>query len=180
MVYIVLAVLFLHISVMRIVIRLEAVFDSDEKYTFITVKLFFITVFKYIPTYNRVVDTATDVKKSAEKIKGRLLNYIARAVMALLKRIEVRSLGLRCRVGTGDAASTALVYGSIHSAFDATCSFFDCQKYSEVVPEYDRATLYLDFGGIISLCLADIIYAALSALRVRKKTSAAPLTVSKT
>ncbi|MCH5351215.1 MAG: DUF2953 domain-containing protein [Clostridiales bacterium] len=170
MIYIVLAVLFLHISIMRIVLCFEVFFDSDEKSALVTVKLFFITVFKFTPNYNKVVDTATDVTKTVEKTSGKLLRYLARAGTKLIRRIDFRYLGLICNLGTGDAATTALIFGWINSAFDGACSVLDCDNYSEITPDFDMARFYVDFGGIISLCIADIIYAAISALFVKKKT----------
>ena len=179
MIYVVLTVLFLHISVMRIVIRFEAVFDSDEKYTVVTVKLFFITVFKFSPNYNKIVDTVSGDKKDErdeKKKKSKFIGYITRAAFALLKRIEVRYLGLYCMYGTGDAASTALMYGGICSAFESACSVLGCEKYSEITPDYDNMRVYVDCGGIISLCIADIIYAAVYALvSVNSKRSEKPI-----
>ena len=97
MIYLVLTVLFLHISVMRIVIRFEILFDSDERYALIPVKLFVIPIFRFKPNYNKIVDSVKGDKKEdsgEKKKKSKFTGYIIRAALALLKRIEVRYLGL--------------------------------------------------------------------------------------
>lgn len=173
MIFVVLTVLFLHISVMRIVLRFEIIFDSDERYILITVKLFFITVVKFSPDYKKAVEKFSGNKKEDDgknKKKSKFITYITSVAFAVLKRIEVRYLGVFSDLGTGDAASTALIYGGISSAFESVCSVLGCEKYTEITPDYNNMRFFVDFGGIISLCLADIIYAAVSALFGEKNT----------
>ncbi len=175
MIYIVLTVLFLHISVMRIVIRGEVVFDTDGKSAFVLIKLFFIPIFKLSFDYGKIADYAKSGEKAAEEsIKKRqsmFKRYIVRAGLAFIKRIEVRYIGLSCLIGTGDAASTALLCGGICSVLDGVCDVLGCEKYSDVTPDYDNTHVKADFGGIISFCPADIIYVAISALGKGKSES---------
>ena len=177
MIYLVLTVLFLHISIMRIVIRFETVLDSDDKYVLITIKLFFIPILRLSPNYKKLVDKITGekdiIEKSAkEKIgKRKITSFFIRAALALLKRIDVRYLGLISDFGTGDAASTAVVYGTIKSVFDGICAVLECSGYSRVTPDYENMHIFVDFGGIISLSIADIIIAVISALFNNKKAA---------
>lgn len=167
MLYVVLTVLFLHILAVRLVVKGEFLFSSDDKTAVLSVKLFFIPVLKYSLDYDRIAEKVKSEDRSAEpaekkkpfKVKG----YLIRAGLAFLKRIEVRYIGLRGVLGTGDAASTALLCGGVSSALDGSCAVLGCQKYSEITPDYENMHINMDFGGIISFCLADIIYVAISA-----------------
>lgn len=167
MLYVVLTVLFLHILAVRLVVRGEIVLSSDDKSAVIIVKLFFIPVLKYSLDYGKIEEKVKNVDRTDEteqkKKQSKLKGYLMRAGLAFLKRIEVRYIGLIGELGTGDAASTALLCGGASSAINGSCAVLGCQKYFDITPDYDNMRINVDFGGIISFSLADIIYVAISA-----------------
>lgn len=175
MIYTVTAVIFLHIISLPIVFSVRVDADSDKGFGTVSVKLFFITVFKrsldvdalknslfggsQADDEKRSNDDATDGKRS--KLKA----YAFASAKRALLRLRVRELTVNVRIGTGNAAASAMTVGALRVAFNRACTVLGYVGDAEIEPDYGAEMIRILFSGIFSLCIADIIYAACGALR---------------
>lgn len=174
MIYIVLAVIILHISVLPITVRVSVNVDTDKGRIALRVKLFFIPVFtKYVrlrADENHSSDVqAEKIKNGAEKAQSKIKQvfnaYIKNLTIVLLKRIRVRVMDLIASIGAGDAAVTATAVGMLKIAYSQVCAFLSYNGDAERIrPDYGTDSVFIDFFGIFSLCFADIIFAAFGAI----------------
>lgn len=185
MIYLVIAVFVLHAISLPLVVSGVADIDTDADHAKITVKFMFVPVFiknidvKSIKNKLSGVhyENAEDEKQEQPSEKqsdssGRLKRFLIALVMRILVRIRLRALECKARIGTGDAASSAMTAGSIKIALLQACAFFGTDgKNIEIAPDYNDECLFLDFFGIISLCFADIIFAICATIldTVRKR-----------
>lgn len=188
MTYLVLAVIFLHLAVMPITLRIGLFIDTDRDEGRLSVRLFFIPVFvKNIDVKllgavlrgedYRLHEEASEVekpnkKKNAKKLpNGALVRYMMRFGLNIAGRVRVRRLDVDATIGIGDAAATAVAVGAVSSLYGQMLALTDGAGASRgnIAPDYDTERIYTDIDGIISLCFADIIYAALMAVKFDKK-----------
>lgn len=176
MLYLVLAVFFLHILVLPMVFSAKIDVDSDISHGKIVVKLYFIPIFVkklHFDTLNDILNgvpvevdndkEAENQKKSPSKFKSALKRFFIAVAIRIAKRVRVRELELNAKIGTGDAAATAVTVSSALVAYCQACALLGVSiSEGAITPDYDRSLLFIKFYGIISLCIADIIYAVLS------------------
>lgn len=189
MTYLALAVIFLHLAVMPITLRIGLFIDTDRDEGRLSVRLFFIPVFvKNIDLKRlgavlrgedyRLREDAPAEEKPQKKAKGKgrafdgaLFGYLLRFCTELVKRVRVRRLDVDAAIGIGDAAATAVAVGAVSSFYGQILALTDGAGASRgnIAPDYDTERIYTDTNGIISLCFADIIYAAVKAVKFDKK-----------
>lgn len=188
MTYLVLAVIFLHLAVMPITLRIGLFIDTDRDEGRLSVRLFFIPVFvknidvKLLGAVLRGEDyrlheeaseeEKPNKKKNAKKLpNGALVRYMMRFGLNIAGRVRVRRLDVDATIGIGDAAATAVAVGAVSSLYGQMLALTDGAGASRgnIAPDYDTERIYTDIDGIISLCFADIIYAAIMAVKFDKK-----------
>lgn len=167
MIYIVFAVIFLHFISLPILVGAHFSIDTEKNELAVTVKLFFIPVYSVKRDIKKVLDEA-ESKKGKEKDgggeKSAFKRYIIALGLKLIKRIRVRTLDADGVIGAGDAAASALAVGGLRVVISDCRAVFGCGGSGEINPNYDEERIFLRFNGIISLCIADIIFASLSAV----------------
>lgn len=176
MIYLVIVVFVLHTISLPLVISVVADVDTDADHAKITVRFMFVPVFiknidvkaikSKLNSAYRYDDTVENEKQeqssgtNAPTMNGKLKKFSVALAMRILGRIRVRALECTAKIGTGDAAASAMTAGSIKIAFLQACAFFGFDgKNIQITPDYNDECLFLDFFGIISLCFADIIFA---------------------
>lgn len=188
MTYLVLAVIFLHLTVMPITLRIAFFVDTDKNCGKLSVRLFFVPVFVKSIDVKRLgailrgeelVDGgAKDVKERNAKKTGNkpalsspIVKYLLRFAWETAKRVRVRLLDTDAIIGIGDAAATAVAVGTLSSFYGQLLAVTDSAEVSRggISPDYDTERIYTDIDGIISLCFADIIYAAIKAVKFNKR-----------
>lgn len=89
-------------------------------------------------------------------------------------RVEFSDIFIRAEFGTGDAASTGILYGAIWTlignVYAFLCRFFNI-KFPEVelVPDFNQKTFEIEAEGIIKIRIVHIITAAMCGFKVYKK-----------
>lgn len=179
MIYLALAVIFLHIISLPLVMRTDVNIDSDKNIGAVTVKLFFIPLFKKrislkLPDAldggirKESSDNNLSEKNEPPEKSGAFRKFMFELAAAAAKRVRVREMRVNAVVGTGDAAVTAMIVGSIKIAYSQVCALLGyCDfdgDHTSIRADYDSESIYVDFFGIFSLCFADIIYAVIFAL----------------
>lgn len=190
MIYLVFAVLGLHIISLPIIAGVTVFADSDLKIGKIKIALFGIPIFvKHVDVErltqslkgrtadNDSIDGAKQPeekdkskKKRGGKLKSFLLSFAKHAAM----RVRVRQAELSAIIGADDAAVTATAVGTLRIVYSQVCAFFGLSGASaDISPDYGAERIYFDFFGIFSLCFADIIVAVCAALfdGIVRKTS---------
>ncbi len=187
MTYLVLAVIFLHLTVMPITLCIALFVDTDKNCGKLSVRLFFVPVFVKSIDVKRLgailrgeelgdggaKDDRKDrnAKKSGKKPApiSPIVKYLLRFAWETAKRVRVRRLDTDAIIGIGDAAATAV--GTLSSFYGQLLAVTDSAEVSRggISPDYDTERIYTDIDGIISLCFADIIYAAIKALKFNKR-----------
>ena len=79
---------------------------------------------------------------------------------ALLRSLRIKKLGLNIRIGTGNAAATALSCGALGVIIDALIALSQGRVPHEkiiITPDFDKAHLKLNIDCIIRTRIADII-----------------------
>ncbi len=87
----------------------------------------------------------------------------------IMDKLKISSLNFNVKMGTGDAALTGILYGTIWIAIGSIMTFIGNNLNPErpnivVVPIFGEAQLSIDFNCIISIKLGHIIYAEIKAL----------------
>ncbi len=185
MTYLVLAVIFLHLTVMPITLCIALFVDTDKNCGKLSVRLFFVPVFVKSIDVKRLgailrgeelgdggaKDDRKDrnAKKSGKKPApiSPIVKYLLRFAWETAKRVRVRRLDTDAIIGIGDAAAV----GTLSSFYGQLLAVTDSAEVSRggISPDYDTERIYTDIDGIISLCFADIIYAAIKALKFNKR-----------
>ncbi len=168
MIYLVLAVIFLHLCVLPITMRAHVNVDSDKGRITIVFKLFFAPVFKKCVNIeadardgekiedNEIAESA-DGARATRGFKHALIEYAKNFAVVAAKRVRVRQMDLTAAIGAGDAAVTATAVGMLKIAYSQACAFLNYIGDSDGIrPDYQSEYIFVVF----SLCLADIIYAA--------------------
>ncbi len=186
MTYLVLAVIFLHLTVMPITLCIALFVDTDKNCGKLSVRLFFVPVFVKSIDVKRLgailrgeelgdggaKDDRKDrnAKKSGKKPApiSPIVKYLLRFAWETAKRVRVRRLDTDAIIGIGDAA---VAVGTLSSFYGQLLAVTDSAEVSRggISPDYDTERIYTDIDGIISLCFADIIYAAIKALKFNKR-----------
>ncbi|MBD5132322.1 MAG: hypothetical protein HDT28_07045 [Clostridiales bacterium] len=175
MIYLVVAVLFLHLISLPLVVTMNVDIDYDNDYGLIKFKLWFFTVYKKSVNIGAVkqklegIVVGDESKKTQEEEKSGIKPATKRFLVSLSKRmierVRVRDLDLDLRLGTGDAAVSAFIVGMLKISFESACAIFGIDKEKAVFkPIYDNEYIFLEFFGIFSLSFADIIYAVCATL----------------
>lgn len=112
-----------------------------------------------------------------QKIKGKYTEAkeIIDAVLDCAgDRVEFSDVFIRSKFGTGDAASTGMLYGAIWTlvgnVYAFLCRFFNI-KFPEVelVPNFNEKAFEIETEGIIKIRIVHIITAAMCGFKVYKK-----------
>lgn len=174
MIYLVLAVLFLHIIVVPITVSVDIDVDSDKKSGKIVLKVLFIPVFvkqaniddikKLLYRGKKTEDRGHKKKKWARK--NAFKHLLIDAAFKLLSRIRTREMYMTCMIGTGDGFSTAMTVSTVKIMYSQLCAFlgYSDDTSDGIAPNYDDECIFMRFNGIFSMCFADIIYVMLCAL----------------
>ncbi len=188
MIYLVIAVIFLHIITLPITVKICAKADTDNGTAKITVKLFFIPIYSKIIALEKIkkkifgsngdVDPEEQEEEKEEQADsqaktGAFKKFLSECAVAVGKRIRVRDMDLAALIGTGDAAADAVTVGALRIAYKQACCYFGISSDGDIRPEYNDTVFFFDFFGIFSLCFADIIFAVcgalLSTIRISKR-----------
>lgn len=169
--WIVIAAVILYFLVFRIPIGARFFADGDKEFGEIKASLFFIPVFRkkkdigefkrwlyYGDEQSEARQTDNEKEERGEK-KGAPVGFSVRFSLALLKRVAVHDIYFAARIGTGDAASSALSVGALRVAFGQFCRLVDHGGRADIQPDYREEALFFDFDGIFSLSFADITVA---------------------
>jgi len=96
-------------------------------------------------------------------------NKLSPSIKYMKKKIKITDLKFKLGIGTGDAASTGVLYGIIWvvigSIINITKSYLNINKPRIiVVPVFSQVQLSIDFSCIISMKLGNIINAGIRAI----------------
>ena len=175
MMYLVFAVLGLHIISFPIVIGVTVYINTDENIGKIKIGLFAIPIFTKKINIERLKskifaqeETKSEKKQDNESKSSGFKLFLMDCARRIVTRIRVRNAELVANIGTGDAAVTAMAVGSICVLCEQACAFFCIDgKSAAITPDYGNECIFLDFFGIFSLCLADIIVSVCAALAAK-------------
>ncbi len=171
MIYIVLAVLFLHIVTLPIIFGTEIAVDSDIGIVTAKCRVFGICIFfkklGFEDLKQRLPSSVETSEEVSEKVKrSGLRPFLTAFALNALKRLRIRYAEVEATVGTGDAAATAAVIGVARIAAASACAARGYRgNIGDISPDFDNECVKIDFIGIFSLCIADIIYAVCAAVR---------------
>lgn len=175
MIYLAVALIFLFVISVPITIRINVRVNSDEGIGELAVRLFFIPIFKKrIPSrLNEYIKASENNKteKPPSRKKKKPNGFLMSAALKLLGLIVVRDMELDSKIGTGDAAASAVICGALTVGYGHVCDFLCCEKKGEITPIYDSEALNIRFFGIFSASFADIIYVVAAAVYDRIKKS---------
>ncbi|MCH5165781.1 MAG: DUF2953 domain-containing protein [Clostridiales bacterium] len=179
MLYLVFAVLGLHIISMPIALGVTVFVDTDENIGKLKVCIYGLPIFikklnlerlkaRILDNEGQKGDDDTESEQNDDKEPqkfGAFKRFLLDCVIRIVKRIRVRNSELSARLGTGDAAVTAMTVGSFRVAYSQVCAFFGIsQSCGKIEPDYDTECIKFDYFGIFSLCFADIIVAVSAAV----------------
>lgn len=174
----VLAVLFLHISLLPIIVGAFVEIDSDRRFAALEVRLMFLPVFVKRMSFDEIKENIEHNRKiksqarTAKRSVTRIPKYLKKFGTALLGRIRVQNITVRADIGIPDAAVCACVCAAVDIAYAQACAFFSIPYVKQNVrADYNAERFTGCADGIISVCFADIICAAcLAAFDRRGKT----------
>ncbi len=183
MLYLVLTVISLHLIVMPIVIGVYASVDTVRDEGELRVAFFGLPIFVKHIKPNSVMKkinvkeeagndvNKNDKKKKVGKLAAAVKSFAMSVAVEIVKRIRIRHLRLVGIIGTGDAAITAFIVGTMKIACAQAGAYFGFHgEISNLTPNYDSERLDLAFSGIFSITTADIIYAVCVVLIKKIKT----------
>ena len=124
---------------------------------------FYLFYFIKIPVFNKQLSFISSEKhKAGRNMKKGGKN---KAPLFLLKAINIKSFFLKIDLGTGDAARTALLSGSLKIAAEvfllsvsSRFSSFASPPYCLVNPSFSQKVFTLSLSCITSFCLGKIIF----------------------
>lgn len=167
MVYLVLAIIILHIISLRLTFGAKAYVNTDKNIGVISVKLFFFPIFKKKINIKRLLngkevsqdnDDEQKTEKSGEP--SRFKKFLIDCAIEILKAVCVRTASLQAKIGTGDAAADGMAVGMLRIMYTQFCAFFGFDgDGGKIEPDYNSEILFFDFFGIFSISFADIIFA---------------------
>ncbi len=170
MVYLVLAIIILHIIALPIPFAVKVGVNTDNNVGKISVKLFFIPMFGKKLNVKRLLnggernDERDEQGEREERDSGgkqsRVKGFLKDCAIAIVKSVCVRTANLYAKIGTGDAAADGMAVGLLRIAYAQFCAFFGfAGDGGTIEPCYDAEILIFDFFGIFSISFADIIFA---------------------
>lgn len=176
MTYLVIAVLSLHLLALPLGFAVLLDVDSDKKMGKLKVLFYFLPIFVKKLDLDKILnkfttrdavgseresdeEAETKEDKKSSPFKRKVIKFLIKVGVEAIKRLRVRDLDMDAVIGTGDAALTAYSVGSVGIAYAQACAYFDMPNEGIFKPNYDEVRLYMNFSGIFSLCLGDIIYA---------------------
>ena len=132
----------------------------------------------YVPIARKSIDTErlkaaisgdTEEKTAEEDRRNKKKNGVNKFFFFFLKKLftvlRVRALDINARIGLSDAAVTAVTVGGLRVALFDLCRVLGYRRDTvDITADYDGERLDANFVGIISLCIADIIYAVIAAM----------------
>jgi len=175
MIYLVLAVLILHVISLPLIISVVADVDSDADTARLCLKLFFIPIFvkktNVEGVLDRVIEKTNDGHSQHEqndkksKSNGLAKKFLTAFAWSMVRRIRVRDIELDAKLGLGDAAASACTVGTLQILTEQIKAFFGyAGGQTNISPDYETECIFFDFFGIISICFGDIIYAVCAAI----------------
>ncbi|MDE5562158.1 MAG: hypothetical protein K2J01_01170 [Clostridiales bacterium] len=167
MVYLVLAIIILHIISFRLSFGVKAYINTDKNVGVISVKLFFIPIFRKKINIKRLLRGKEDIKQDNDDEQqeksgkpSRFKSFLKDCAIGILKAVCVMTANLQAKIGTGDAATDGMAVGMLRIAYSQFCAFFGFDGDGGIIePDYNSEILFFDFFGIFSISFADIIFA---------------------
>lgn len=171
MVYLVIAVIFLHMISLPLTTRISAKADTNRNTARLTVKFLLIPVFAKTVSFETIKKRIfgeefknepterDDDKEKDDKNSSRLKKFMLEFLLRAAKRVRVRDADLAAVIGTGDAAADAVAVGTLRILYKQACAYSGIDSDGDIRPDYNTETLFFDFFGIFSICFADIIVA---------------------
>lgn len=180
-------VLLMLLWILKIEIEFKIIIKNGTNYSFMIVRMLKGLLrlrlnLSLCPDKNKLFTVTirkTDSSREKSTTLEDALQYIKKAINAykrnkksflyLKSKIKFDNLSVRSRIGTGDAAATALVSGSFYWIFSMT-AYHIMTKYSLkkhkilVLPFFKGPLLDLDFDCIINFKLGDIIITGVNIL----------------
>ena len=134
---------------------------------------FYLFFFIKIPVFNKQLSIASSKKhKDKPNMKKNRKN---KAPLFLLKAINIKSFFLKIDLGTGDAAQTAILSGSLKIAVEvflitlsSRFASFAPPPYCLVNPSFSQKVFTLSLSCITSFCLGNIIFVCIKEFLKRK------------
>ena len=174
MIYLVLAVLFLHIISAPIVFGADFSLSTEKRVIRFGAHVYALPVFSKRVDFDTVeralykkdksAETAEKTEKAGNKIKAN--SALVEAVKRLLLRINVRRLALDGSVGLSDAAVCAVVCSTVNIMYSQACAYFHAIGTSGLAANNNGIT-EVAADGIFSLTIADIIIVLLKTVFTR-------------
>lgn len=166
-IYLALAIIILHIILLRLSFGVKAYVNTDKNVGIITVMFFFIPVFRKKINIKRLLHGKEDIKRDddeeqEEKVSdpSRFKKFLKDCAIKILKTVCVKNASLQAKIGTGDAAADGMAVGMLRIMYTQACAFFGFDGDGGTIePDYDNEILFFDFFGIFSISFADIIFA---------------------
>ena len=177
MIYLVLAVIILHIISAPILVGADINVDTDSGDGSMIVRVMLIPVFKKKINTNEIKEKLSgqshDNVEDEEKTQppNGKKSFLIACAKNVLSRVRVRVADVDIRLGTGDAAADGVAVGLLKIMYLQVCAFFGFDgNTDDIRPDFDNTVLVLSFFGIFSLCIADIIIAVCTAFfdRIRR------------
>ena len=100
-------------------------------------------------------------KAKRNRPSGKSMPRKVRLIIHMLRHLKQIRIHFRGTLGLGDAASTALIYGSIQSLKYALHPFYPNLRL-DILPDFNGEKSHAEIQGMISVHTGQIIYAALS------------------
>ncbi len=170
MIYLVLAVIFLHLISAPIVVSADVNVDTDKGDGNMIVRVMLIPVYKKKINTNEIKEKISgqshDIVEDEEKTRpsNGKKSFLIVCAKNVLSRVRVRVADLAIGLGTGDAAADGVAVGLLKIMYLQACAFFGFEgNTDDIRPDFDNTVLVLSFFGIFSLCIADIIFAVCTA-----------------
>lgn len=166
MIYLVFAIIILHLITLPLVLSVKVDIDSDKDIGAVSIKLFFITIiakhFNIATLFNRNADAKPETKSSTESGSSRVKRFFVDCAVKILKSVRIKKSDLVSKIGTGDAAADGMTVGIMRIMYSQVCAFFGYGgKDAQIEPEYNAQIILFDYFGIFSISFADIIFAVL-------------------
>lgn len=165
----VVAVIILHAVSLPVAVCAAAEANADEGLD-VTLGLCYIPLFRKTVGIEKIKSALYGRQEEGEEREARSRKkkkagkFGLRFVKSLFAAVYVRALDVSARIGLSDAAATAIAVGGLRVALFNACRVLGYRRNTvDITADYGGERLEGHFVGIISLCIADIIYAAIAA-----------------
>ncbi len=169
MIYLVLAIIILHIISLPLMFGVKVDVNTDLNVGKMSFTFWFIPVFRKKINIKRLLggreESADNDEEESDKSgePSRFKKFLTDGAIGILKAVCVKNASLQAKIGTGDAAADGMAVGMLRIMYTQFCAFFGFDGDGGIIePYYDAEILFFDFFGIFSISFADIIFAVCS------------------